>query len=103
MDKEYIEVKGIKFEKRDDWQFIFPKGCLITPIYKRNKIVRVLVTNRKNRNVFYVESNTNKLEFINVDVTSMKILQGISYLIETRCYMEVLNTWILIKKNEMKQ
>lgn len=98
MDKEYIEVKGIKFEKRYDWQFIFPKGCLITPIYKRNKIVRVLVTNRKNRNVFYVESNTNKLEFINVDVTSMKIPQGISYLIETGCIMKVLNTCILIQE-----
>lgn len=52
MDKEYIEVKGIKFEKRYDWQFIFPKGCLITPIYKRNKIVRVLVTNRKKQKCF---------------------------------------------------
>lgn len=97
MDKEYIEVKGIKFEKRDDWQFIFPKGCLITPIYKRNKIVRVLVTNRKNRDVFYIESNTNKLQFINVDVSSMKIPQGISCFIETGCIMKVLNTWILIQ------
>lgn len=98
MDKEYIEVKGIKFEKRDDWQFIFPKGCLITPIYKRNKIVRVLVTNRKNRDVFYIESNTNQLQFINVDVSSMKIPQGISYLIENKCLMQALNTCILIQE-----
>lgn len=80
------------------WQFIFPKGCLITPIYKRNKIVRVLVTNRKNRDVFYIESNTNQLQFINVDVSSMKIPQGISYLIENSCVMKVLNTWVLIQE-----
>lgn len=98
MDKEYIEVKGIKFEKCTEYSFRFLKGCLITPIYKRNKIVRILVTDIEDGYTFYVESNTNKLEFINVDVTSIKILQGISYLIETRCYMEVLNTWILIKK-----
>lgn len=98
MDKEYIEIKGVKFEKQYSWLFRFSKGCLITPIYKRNKIVRILVTDREDGYTFYVESNTNQLEFINVDVTSMKIPQGISYLIETRCYMEVLNTWILIKK-----
>lgn len=98
MDKEYIEVKGIKFEKCTEYSFRFLKGCLITPIYKRNKIERLLVTDRINGKTFYIESNTNQLQFINVDVTSMKILQGISYLIETRCYMEVLNTWILIKK-----
>lgn len=80
------------------WQFIFPEGCLITPIYKRNKIVRVLVTNRKNRDVFYIESNTNQLQFINVDVSSMKIPQGISYLIENSCVMKVLNTWVLIQE-----
>lgn len=80
------------------WQFIFLKGCLITPIYKRNKIVRVLVTNRKNRDVFYIESNTNQLQFINVDVSSMKIPQGISYLIENSCVMKVLNTWVLIQE-----
>ena len=79
MDKEYIEVKGIKFEKR-------------------NKIVRVLVTNRKNRDVFYIESNTNQLQFINVDVSSMKIPQGISYLIENSCVMKVLDTWVLIQE-----
>lgn len=98
MEKEYIKIKGVKFEKRYDWQFIFPKGCLITPIYKRNKIVRVLVTDREDGYIFYVESNTNQLQFINVDVTSMKIPQGISYLIETGCIMKVLNTWILIQE-----
>lgn len=102
MDKEYIEVKGIKFEKCTEYSFRFLKGCLITPIYKRNKIERLLVTDRINGKTFYIESNTNQLQFINVDVTSMKIPQGISYLIETRCYMEVLNIWILIKK-AMKQ
>lgn len=52
------------------WQFIFPKGCLIT----------------------------NQLQFINVDVSSMKIPQGISYLIENSCVMKVLNTWVLIQE-----
>lgn len=98
MDKEYIEVKGIKFEKCTEYSFRFLKGCLITPIYKRNKIERLLVTDRINGKTFYIESNTNQLQFINVDVTSMKIPQGISYLIETRCYMEVLNIWILIQE-----
>lgn len=98
MDKEYIEVKGIKFEKQDGWKFIFPKGCLITPIYKRNKIERVLVTDRINGKTFYIESNTNQLQFINVNVSSMKIPQGISYLIETSCTMKVLDTWILIQE-----
>lgn len=98
MDKEYIEIKGVKFEKCINWIFKFSKGCLITPIYKRNKIVRVLVTDREDGYVFYVESNTNQLQFINVDVTSMKIPQGISYLIETSCTMTVLNTWILIQE-----
>lgn len=97
MDKEYIEVKGIKFEKQDGWKFIFPKGCLITPIYKRNKIERVLVTDRINGKTFYIESNTNQLQFIDVDVLSVKISQGISYFIEADCIMQVLNTWILIQ------
>lgn len=47
---------------------------------------------------FYIESNTNQLQFINVDVLSMKIPQGISYLIENSCVMKVLNTWVLIQK-----
>ena len=98
MNKEYIEVKGIKFEKRDGWFFKFPKGCLITPIYKRNKIIRLLVTDRLDRNVFYIESNTNLLQFINIDVSSMKIPQGISYLIESKCIMQVLNSNILIQE-----
>lgn len=98
MDKEYIEVKGIKFEKQKEWLFELIRGCLITPIYKRDKIVRILVTDRTNGNTFYVDCNTNKLQFIDMSVSSIKRPQGISYLIETRCYMEVLNTWILIKK-----
>lgn len=98
MDKEYIEIKGVKFEKSEKWNFEFKKGCLITPIYKRNKIVRVLVTDRINGNTFYVDCNTNKLQFIDVSVSSIKIPQGISYLIETSCTMTVLNTWILIQE-----
>lgn len=101
MNKEYIEIKGVKFEKSKGCFFEFKKGCLITPMYKYGKIACILVTDKENGKTFYVESNTRILQFVNTNsIQSMKLPQGISYFINGESIMKVLTTWILIQQKK---
>lgn len=55
---EDITIKGVTFKHLDEWNFSLPQYSLITPVFYRKKIKKLLITNGETRESFYVNTNT---------------------------------------------
>lgn len=95
MEKEFIIDHKVRFEKGTGFNYRFPLGCLITPIWKRGYVVRVLVTDKSGGKAFYVDTKTKEL-IIDKDCYIRHLPQGITYITCGTTTLLLLNTWIRI-------
>ena len=97
---EQITIKGVTFTKSNDWRINFPKGLLMTPIWKRGKIVRLLVTNRVDGSTTYYDccKSMKEITIYNCYVRVLHIPQGISYDCLSPCALEILFSSITLSK-----
>lgn len=95
MEKEFITDHKVKFEKETGFKFHFPFGCLVTPIWKRGYIVRVLVSDKGNGRAFYVDTKTKNM-VIDKSCFIRHLPQGITYITCGTTTLLLLNTWIRI-------
>lgn len=90
---DFIVVKGVTFQKYNEWNLYLKKGDLITPIWNRKKCVRLLITRVETGTAIFVESYSNNL-YIPISVNVYRLPQGVTYVLNEDCHLSVLNTMI---------
>ena len=94
-----ITIKGVTFTKSNEWRITFPKGILMTPIWKRGKIVRLLVTNRVDGSTTYYDCSKSMIELrIYTIATVIYLPQGVSFIYYEPCVLEILCSSITLSK-----
>lgn len=97
---DFIVVKGVTFQKCNEWELYLKNRDLVTPIWNRQKCVRLLITRAENGKTIYVESDSRNL-YIPISVNVYRLPQGVTYVLNEDCLLSVLNTMIsLINKNK---
>ena len=96
---EQITVKGVTFTKSTEYHKYFHKGILMTPIWNRGKIVRLLVTNRIDGSTTYYDCSKNMIELrIYTIATVIYLPQGVSFIYYEPCALEILFSSITLSK-----
>lgn len=95
--EDLIEVKGVTFHKYNEWHFHLKKGDLVTPIWKRKKCVRLLITRAETGQAIFVDTNNADL-YIPISVNIVRLPQGVTYVLNEDCYLNVLTTMISFYK-----
>lgn len=72
-------IKGVEFEKSENWNLCLPARSLITPVYFRGRIVRLLVTNSKTGKATYHECETRPRKLSLPECNVVVLPQGITY------------------------
>lgn len=96
---DFIVAKGVAFQKCNEWELQLNTGDLVTPIWSRNKCVRLLITRAKTGKSLFVEADAHCLN-IAISVNTYKLPQGITYLLNDDCRLSVLTTMISFIKNK---
>lgn len=91
--EDFIEVKGVTFQKCNEWNLSLRKGNLVTPIWERKRCVRLLITRAENGQTIYVESDSRNL-YIPISVNVYRLPQGVTYVLNEDCLLSVLTTMI---------
>lgn len=91
--EDFIEVKGVTFQKCNEWHLYLKKGDLVTPIWKRKKCVRLLITRAEIGQAIFVDANSNNL-YMPISVNIVRLSQGVTYILNEGSYLSVLNTMI---------
>lgn len=98
MEKEFIIDHKVRFGKETGFYYIFPLGCLITPIWKRGRIIRLLVTDRSDGKTFYVDV-VAKYMTIETFCNVCHLQQGGTYVVDDASTLMILTNLIVISKN----
>ena len=93
--KEFITDHGVEFEKTKGFKFNFATGCLITPIWKRGYIVRLLVTDKSSGKATYIDTKTKCIR-IERYCSVVKLPQGLTYDMSGLTSITALNIWIIV-------
>lgn len=91
--EDLIVVKGVTFQKYNEWNLYLKKGDLVTPIWNRKKCVRLLITRVKTGQALYVDSHSDNL-YISISVNVYRLPQGVTYVLNEDCHLSVLTTMI---------
>lgn len=91
--EDCIVVKGVTFQKYNEWNLYLKKGDLVTPIWSREKCVRLLITRAETGEAIYVDAYSNNL-YIPIRVSVYRLPQGVTYILNEDCYLSVLTTMI---------
>lgn len=88
-----ITIKKVVFKHCDTWKLDLCQNDIITPIWKRGKCVRLLITRKKTGEAIYVETNTRKL-YIPVSINVLYTPHGITYQLNEDAHLSILTTMI---------
>ena len=88
-----IIVKGVKFEHCSNTNLHLKPGDIITPVWKRGKLVLLLITDRKTGNAFYVNTYKNEI-YIKARVSVVHLSQGATFLLHEDTKVNIFHTWI---------
>lgn len=88
-----ITIKKVVFKHCDAWKLDLCQNDIITPIWKRSKCVRLLITRKKTGEAIYVETNTRKL-YIPVSINVLYAPHGITYQLNEDAHLSILTTMI---------
>ena len=91
-----MEVRGVKFEKSEEWSFVLPARSLITPVYFRGRIVRLLVTNATTGKATYHEVEARPKELVIPACYVYSLPQGITYRPNTDVRVHILYSTVSI-------
>lgn len=94
---DFIEVKGVTFQRCNDRDLNLRLGDLVTPIWKRKKCVRLLITRAKTGQAIFVESYSDNL-YMPISVNAYRLPQGVTYVLNEDCLLSVLTTMISFHK-----
>lgn len=100
--EDFIVVKGVAFQKCDEWELQLNIGDLVTPIWSRNKCVRLLITRAKTGKSLFIEADSHCLN-IAISVNIYKLPQGITYLLNEDCHLNVLTTMVSFHSLKQQQ
>lgn len=90
---DLIVVKGVAFQKCDEWKLYLKKGDLVTPIWNRKRCTRLLITRADTGEAIYVDAYSNNL-YISVSVSVYRLPQGATYILNEDCRLTVLTSMI---------
>lgn len=96
--EDFIEVKGVTFQRCNEWNLALRKGDLVTPIWKRKKIIRLLITRVETGESMFVESYSDNL-YIPISVNVYRLPQGVTYVFNEDCHLSALTTMIVYPLN----
>lgn len=88
-----IIVKRVKFEHCSNTSLYLNPGDIITPVWKRGKLVLLLITDRKTGNAFYVNTYTNEI-YIESRVSVVYLPQGATIFPHEKTKVDIFHTWI---------
>ena len=94
--KELI-ITGVTFEEHERWDINLNRNDIVTPIWKRGKIIYVLITRRKTGEALYIGANTREIN-VDTEVNIIYTPHGTTYVMRNDVYISVLNTWVGIYK-----
>lgn len=86
-----IIVKRVKFEHCSNTSLYLNPGDIITPVWKRGKLVLLLITDRKTGNAFYVNANTKEI-YIDSRISVIYTPHGTTFLLYDNVHVSVLST-----------
>lgn len=95
--EDFIEVKGVTFQKCNEWNLDLRKGDLVTPVWKRKRCVRLFITRAKTGQAIFVEAYSNNL-YMPISVNAYRLPQGVTYVLNEDCLLSVLTTMISFHK-----
>lgn len=90
---DLIVVKGVAFQKCNEWKLHLKKGDLVTPIWNRKMCVRLLITRVETGTAIFVESYSGNI-YIPVSVSVYRLPQGATYILNEDCHLTVLTAMI---------
>lgn len=93
---EDITIKGVTFKYSDKWKFSLPQYSLITPVFYRKKIRKLLITNGETKESFYVNTNTYSI-YIPADCNLFYTPHGSTIQVATSVNVLVLSVEISIQ------
>lgn len=96
---DFIVVKGVTFQKCKEWELYLKNGDLFTPIWSRNKCVRLLITRAETGTAIFVESYSNNL-YIPISVNVYRLPQGVTYVLNEDCHLSVSKIMISLFKRQ---
>lgn len=100
MENKALIIKGVTFEYLDGWQFNLCVRSLITPIYFRNKIKMLLITDAEKGEAFYVKTG-GKVDsiFSFCETKIIRLPQGITYRLLENAFVQLLSETIYFYKH----
>lgn len=88
-----VVVKGVTFQKYNEWNLYLKKGDLVTPIWSRKKCVRLLITRAETGTAIFVESYSDNI-YMPISINVYRLPQGITYVLNEDCRLTVLTSMI---------
>lgn len=95
--EDFIEVKGVTFQRCNDRDLNLRLGDLVTPVWKRKKCVRLLITRSETGETIFVDTNNRDL-YIPISINIVRISQGVTYVLNEDCYLRVQTVMISFYK-----
>lgn len=97
--EDFIVVKGVTFQKCNEWNLYLKKGDLVTPIWNRKMCIRLLITRAETGQAVYINSYSKNI-YIPISVNVYRLPQGVTYVLNEDCHLSVLTTMISFFKNK---
>lgn len=95
-----IIIKKVEFKHCNEWNLDLHQYDIITPIWKRGKCVRMLITRARTGEAVYMEANARKI-YISVSISVFYTPHGITYQLNENAHLSILTTMISLIKRKV--